>query len=323
MTPHKEASRRAYRLLGLLTLLGLIPVAGLGMALSGAASSEVPRAMVNACLAMMEAAWQVTQRHLTVHPLTTAVVLLLGGSLIWATLRMLASVANTRRLLATSETYTPGRQPTLDTALAHRELSSLALRVLISPHPLAFTVGLLRPQIVLSYGMISSLTQEELRAALFHELSHVRSRDPLRLAVARFLADALWFLPVARSLTQDFVDVVEEGADDWAVGATRQPVDLASALVKTAKAGMAWSIPLASSLAGNLSVQERVERLLGMRMGRQSAATIGRWLVSGLITLLLLVLVMLPFDGREAAAQRAMAAAMRGMPTMTCPVSPR
>lgn len=318
MTPRPEASRRARRFLGLLSLLGLIPVAGLSIGFSAPGSNELPRTIVNACLAMMRAAWQATEQHVAIHPLTTGIVLLLGGSLTWATLRILASVANTRRLLAQSETYAPGPHPILDAALAHRALSGLALRVLTSPRPLAFTVGLWHPQIVVSEGIVSSLSQAELRAVLFHERSHALRRDPLRLLVVRFLADALWFLPVARSLARDFVDAVEQGADDLTVAGTQEPLDLASALVKTAKTGMVSPVPLVSGFAGNLSVKDRVERLLGMPVQCRTGTTMFQWVSSALITLFLLVLLMPPLGGREAATERAMAEAMRRMPMMSC-----
>ncbi len=323
MIPRMEASRRVHWFLGLLLLLGLIPVAGLGIAFSASGSGELPRTIVTACLAMMGAAWEATQGHLTLHPLTTIAALFLGGSLLWAVLRTGASLVNTRRLLKQSEGYVPGRHPKLDAVLTRADFRRVQLRLLDSSRPLAFTVGLWRPQIVLSERMISSLSDEELRAVLFHELGHVRSRDPLRLAVVRFLADALWFLPVARSLARDFVDAVEEGADDWAVGATRQSVDLAAALVKTAKADVSWAIPLASSLAGNVSVEERVERLLGTGVRRRSSTTMQRWVSSGLISLLLLSLLMLPLDSGEAANRRAMQEAMMRMPMMTCSVPVR
>ncbi|MEE9230384.1 MAG: M56 family metallopeptidase, partial [Acidobacteriota bacterium] len=261
--------------------------------------------------------------YLSVLPLTTMAVLFLGGSFLWAALRTVASLVNTRRLLQQSRGYAPGRHPKLDAVLARPDFRRVQLRLLDTTRLLAFTVGLWRPQIVLSERMISSLSDEELRAVLFHELGHVRSRDPLRLAVVRFLADALWFLPVARSLARDFVDAVEEGADDWAVGATRQPVDLAAALVKTAKADVSWAIPLASSLAGNVSVEDRVERLLGIRVKRRSSTTMHRWVSSGLISLLLFSLLMLPLDSGEAASRRAMQEAMMRMPMMACPVSMR
>lgn len=323
MTPHVRATHRSFRPLGGLLVLGLIPVAGLGISLSAATGSKFPRTMVNACLAMMGAAWSATQHQLSVDPVTGMAALLIGGSFFWALVRTGASLVYTRRLFHWSKGYAPGRYPKLDAILSRPDLGGVELRLFDTLGPMALTAGLWHPRVIVSEAMISSLSEEELRSVLFHELAHVERRDPLRLAVARFLADALWFLPVARSVARDFVDAVEEGADDCAVAATRQPAELAAALVKTARAGIASPMPLANSLAGNLSVEDRVERLLGMRMGRRSAATIGRWLVSGLITLLLLVLVMLPSDGREAAAQRAIAEAMRGMPTMTCSVSPR
>jgi Zn-dependent protease with chaperone function len=323
MTAARESSRRAGRVLGLLAVFGLIPVVGLAIALSGATGSDLPRSVVNACLAMMGAAWQGAERHLAIHPVTTGVVLLLGGSLAWATLRILASVANTRRVLAPSEMYAPGRHPTLDVALAHGALSGLALRVLTSSRPMAFTVGLWHPQIVVSEGMISSLSEAELRAVLFHERSHAHRRDPLRLAFAQFLVDVLWFLPVARPLARDFVDALEEVADASAVEATRGPVELASALVKAAKGGLVWATPLVSSLAGTLSVRDRVERLLGMGNQRRSAATRGRWLASGLIAVALLALSISPVNSGDATGMRALEQAMSRMPVMACHVSGR
>lgn len=323
MTRVTQASRRTYRLLALLVLLGLIPVTVVAIALSAIGQSELPGSVVNACLAMMGAAWSATQRQVSVAPVTAMAAVFIGGSLLWALVRMGASLLYTRWLLQRSTGCALAGHAKLDPVLARPEFQRLPLRLLYSTRPLAFTVGLWRPQIVLSEGMVSSLTEDEVRAVLFHELGHVRSRDPMRLAVVRFLADALWFLPVARSLAKDFVDAVEEGADDWAVEATRRPMELAAALVKTARAGVASPMSLASALAGNLSVEDRVERLLGMGVERRPGATIGRWVASGFIAVLLLVLVMLPFAGREAAARMAMEQAMRPMGTMSCSLSMR
>lgn len=318
MTSDTQASRRARLLLGLMLVLGFIPVAGLSIAFSAATRTELPQRIVNACLVMMGAAWEATQSHLTLHPLTTIAALFLAGSLLWAVIRTGASLLNTRRLVMQAQEYGPGQHPTLDAAVACLEFRRLRLRLLNVSRPLALTVGLWRPQVIVSDGIVSGLSAEELRAVLFHELGHVRSCDPLRLALAQFLADALWFLPVSRSLARDFVDAIEEGADDRAVMVSQRPVELAAALVKTAKSGLVAAMPLASSLAGNLSVEDRVERLLGMEVKRRAGTTRGRWLTSGLITVFLLGLVMLPVTGREAAAERAMEEAMMRMPMMTC-----
>jgi Zn-dependent protease with chaperone function len=272
---------------------------------------------------MMGAAWDVAQHHFSAGPLPALVVAFLAGSFLWAVLRTAGALGNTGRLLGRSEGYAPGRYPKLDGVMRDPAFRQLALRLLDSTRPLAFTLGLWHPQVVLSEGIVSALSEEELRAVLFHELGHVRRRDPLRLAVARFLADALWFLPVARSVARDFVDAVEESADDWAVEATRQPVELAAALVKAAKGGTAHAILAGTSLAGNLSVEDRVERLLGMNVRTKSGTTRGKWFASGSISLVLLIMLTLPLSAREVAVKRAMAQAMRAMPMMSCSVGMR
>lgn len=321
MISRKGMTGRSWRFLGTLALLALFPAAGLTIALGAAQRSRLPGRVVDACLAMMGAAWDLTERQFSVAPLTTVAVLFVAGSFLYAVLSTGASLVNTRRLLHLPLKYIGGRLENLDAALARPQFRHLRLRLFDSPRPLAFTVGLWNPQVVLSEGMISKLSQEELAAVLSHELGHVQSRDPLRLAVVRFLADALWFLPVARSLAADFADVVEAAADDWAVAITRQPVDLASALVKTARAGVQQSIPLATPLAGHLTVEDRVERLLGLVNRKGPETTKRRWLASGFITALLMSLLVLPHA--HSATQREIAQAMARIPMMSCHILQR
>ena len=321
MISRRGSAGRPGRVLGILALLAVTPMAGLAIALDAARKGSLSGKVVNACRAMMETAWSLTERHLLATPLTTLAILMVGGSLLWAVLRTIVSVVNTHRLLHRPRKYIGGRLENLDAALARPQFRHLRLRLLDSPRRLAFTVGLWNPQVVLSEGMISTLSQEELAAVLSHELGHVQSRDPLRLAVVRFLADALWFLPVARSLAADFADVVEAAADDWAVAITRQPVDLASALVKTARAGVQQAIPFATPLAGHLTVEDRVERLLGVMSRKRPETTRRRWVASGFITALLMSLLVLPHA--HSATQREIAQAMARIPMMSCHVSQR
>ncbi len=324
MISRRGSAGRPGRVLGILALLAVIPMAGLAIALDAARKGSLSGKVVNACLAMMETAWSVTERHLSATPLTTLAILMVAGSVLWAVLRTILSVVNTRRLLHRSDRWAGGHCGKLDGLLMRPQFRHLGLRLLDSTQPLAFTVGFWNPQVVLSKGMVSALSPAELSAVLSHELGHVRSRDPLRLAVVRFLADALWFLPVARSLAAGFADAVEAAADDWAVGITRRPVDLASALVKTAKAGVPQAIQLAPSLAGHLTVEDRVKRLLGLEKGNRRKGMTGRWVASGFISALLFALLILPHAGGRYVSEGGVAQAMMvRMPMMACHVSGR
>jgi hypothetical protein len=98
--------------------------------------------------------------------------------------------------------------------------------------PEAFCAGYLRPRVYISEGALESLTIPELEAVLAHEHHHQLVRDPLRFAVGRILARALFFVPVLRAIVERDADLAEVNADGAAVlvSAGRQG-PLASALL--------------------------------------------------------------------------------------------
>ena len=103
--------------------------------------------------------------------------------------------------------------------------------------PLAFCAGWLHPRIYVSTATLSLLSESELRAVLAHEHHHRARRDPLRLAVGRVLAQALFFLPVLRPLHERYGHVAELTADAAALEATGGvPGPLASAMLALAEA---------------------------------------------------------------------------------------
>lgn len=69
----------------------------------------------------------------------------------------------------------------------------LAGRLVVLPDetPLATTVGLLRPVVVVSAGLARCLDPSALKAVLAHEQAHLRRRDPLRLILAKAVAFAM------------------------------------------------------------------------------------------------------------------------------------
>lgn len=86
--------------------------------------------------------------------------------------------------------------------------------------PRAFCVGLLRPRVYLSTGALAILDDAALSAVLAHERHHAHRQDPLRLAVGRVLARALFFLPELSDLVQRQQALAELSADESAANAT-------------------------------------------------------------------------------------------------------
>jgi len=96
--------------------------------------------------------------------------------------------------------------------------------------PQAFTVGFLRPRIVISDGLIDRLDDDELRCVLAHERHHARRRDPLRRALVQAVCDGFWFIPPLRRTAHAHAAVSELAADAVAMRSTG-PRSLASALL--------------------------------------------------------------------------------------------
>jgi Zn-dependent protease with chaperone function len=93
------------------------------------------------------------------------------------------------------------------------------LCVFTDPNVQAFCAGLLRPRVYLSTTAARMLRADELAAVLAHERHHRNRRDPLRIALGRVLAHALFFMPVLRSLSNGYCATAELAADEAAIHA--------------------------------------------------------------------------------------------------------
>jgi hypothetical protein len=103
--------------------------------------------------------------------------------------------------------------------------------------PLAATIGLLRPRVVLAPQVREQLDAAALRAVTAHEEAHARHRDPLRLWMAQLATDLQWPLPSARRRFLAWRVALELARDDEAVARGVDGGDLAAGLLAVARLG--------------------------------------------------------------------------------------
>jgi Zn-dependent protease with chaperone function len=147
-----------------------------------------------------------------------------------------------------------------------RQLRAPRPRVLVGAfgRPLALTCGLVRPTLLLSTWMVERLDQRELEAVLAHELGHAARRDYLVVWLATLLRDAFLYLPTSWGAYRHLQREKEPACDDLAVGATRRPLALASALAKVwgqVAGGTGLGLPQALADEDD-AIELRIERLL-------------------------------------------------------------
>lgn len=164
----------------------------------------------------------------------------------------------------------------------------LADRVTVveATEPFAFTHGLLAPRVVLSDALLDVLERDELAAVLAHEAAHVRSRDPLKVFVARVLVAREFYLPALRHLSRRFVAGRELAADRVAVSRCgTRPV--AGALLRTVEPPR-WAASPAAAMA---SVETLHDRITQLETGSEpTPAPTPRWLLASTVAAGLVVL---------------------------------
>jgi hypothetical protein len=132
--------------------------------------------------------------------------------------------------------------------------------------PALLVAGVCRPKLLVSTGAVRLLDQKEIQAAIRHELGHLKQRDNLKKLLLRFCA-----FPLLAPLEQQWLRAAEIAADDAAAPDEGSSLDLASALVKIARAHTRIAPPeLGMTLVpeAGTCVAIRIERLLSGRRPR-------------------------------------------------------
>jgi len=163
-------------------------------------------------------------------------LLVLGTILLAATVWSLRpGFSGTRRLCMVRQ-----QAPAKLLEAAEGLIPSNRLYLLADSRAFAACIGLWRPGIYVSRGLLETLVDAPLRGMLAHEEAHRRRRDPLRLLVWRALARRLRRIPWATSMAARAELRIEIVADRFACAATT-PAQLAAALLMVldarAKAG--------------------------------------------------------------------------------------
>ena len=156
--------------------------------------------------------------------------------------------------------------------------------------------GYLRPTIYASTEVMKSLEPEEFEAALAHEVSHARRRDPLRLLWLGSCPDFLQLFRLDGPWRRAFSRSCEFAADAGASrGNPEAALDLASALLKVARlrtfkpfsAEVLADVAVSSAFSSLVDLEARVEALANPRPEAATAGSGWRpWMFAAMLLLL-------------------------------------
>lgn len=163
---------------------------------------------------------------------------------------LLRQMLTVRRLLASTK-------PPSAALIQIAEGLNLPLAELSVPVPVCMVLGARSPRVVVSTGMLGAFSDEELRAALWHEKAHIERGDTRNNILISFLSDCgVWHV---RNALREYRQACEELADRRATREVSSIV-LAETLIRFAR--NSWHLPFAEALAEDNDLEARVRRLL-------------------------------------------------------------
>jgi Zn-dependent protease with chaperone function len=197
--------------------------------------------------------------------LAALLVLRMGYGVLRSLLSLVSLVLTERRLLAISRAERHGGE---------------LLRVLPIGAPQAFVLGVMRPTLYVTSGLLAAEHREHLSAVLAHERAHARRFDALRLFVAN-LALSLHLPAVATKLRARLASAQEMAADAEAAIrlGSRERVARALLCLLRAQRRVPARAPAAALAFGQSDVEARVQLLLEARAQREWPSSIVLWLI--------------------------------------------
>jgi beta-lactamase regulating signal transducer with metallopeptidase domain len=153
---------------------------------------------------------------------------------------------------------------------------------------MAFTLGLRKPLIVLSSGLIELLDRHELEAVIEHESFHQNNHDSMRIFILQVISQSLWFIPLTRWTYQNGKIMSELLADEYAIRKTGSELGLSSALLKLIRSFFSTQAAPTMSHFAEESVNFRLQQLLTP----QRKLPVQLEMTSMLISLYMLILFM-------------------------------
>lgn len=136
------------------------------------------------------------------------------------------------------------------------------ITVVRSSAPMAFAMGLVRPRIVISTGLIEMLDEQELQAVIYHERFHQMHGDPLKTFLLSLSASVMWYLPILKSSQHNYKIIREVLADNYAIREQGASLHLGSALLKLLRSRTAAAVPMAHVSFADTSVNYRIRHIL-------------------------------------------------------------
>ena len=158
----------------------------------------------------------------------------------WSNVRGSWRVGRVIKQLVMNAVAPPSEQVALVNEVASR--SGLAVGLVMTDYPVSFVWGFRNSKLILSSGLLRTLTPIELAGVLEHEVAHHARRDNLIKLLLSLCSYSSLAFPLTRLIVGWRATEVEMICDEVAAARTSEPLEIAEALVKLRRQTLANDI---------------------------------------------------------------------------------
>lgn len=190
-----------------------------------------------------------------------------GAFAIWSNLVGSWRVGNLVKRLDMNASAPPAAQVEMVKEIAAKR--GLTVGLVMTDYPLSLVWGIRRSQLILSSGLLRTLTPEQLNGVLEHEAAHHHRRDNLFKLLLSFATYTSAAFPLSRVVLRWRATEVEVICDETAVASTSAPLELAQALVTLRRQTTPGPVSNSAMASGFMfgsgaTFQYRIDRLLSL-----------------------------------------------------------
>ncbi len=122
-------------------------------------------------------------------------------------------------------------------------------------------VGIVRPVVVLPFGLLDHLAPGERDSILAHETSHMRQRDNLTAAIHMLVETIFWFYPPVWLIGARLIAERERACDESVIADGHDPLTYAQGILKVCRFCVQSPLACVSGVTGS-DLRRRMERIM-------------------------------------------------------------
>ncbi len=203
-----------------------------------------------------------------VSRISLPIVFLLGIAGVFFLKLTISLLSHYRRYKTFTAQITPLPQ-TLSEICKSQDIPTNAVLSTNDSHASACTFGFFSPRIIISKGLVDTLSSSALEAVVLHEEYHRKQRHSLYTFFLHVIADAFPFLPIISTLHTSLHTHFEISADDWTVrrqGTNRHLRQALQQLLSTVRTTTTHNEDSYASVGiDSRALESRINRLTGRR----------------------------------------------------------